>query len=289
MSTTTHTLTTPYAVSPTPLTYGGIDGSRPDWKTTNMHDRGRCHRPSTVKSELLDTGLGSFLSAPEPANPYGRRHFSAGHLRHAEPIAEPAAVGGHYSYYTRRHMDGDNPTSYRRTLKHIPEPQRLDKPQGVRYIPEPHGPPPHINGLKTTPEEVRYARSASAPEPGLPSLGRLGPGLTCLRETDKELIFERVMNRKVRVDQGSYRGLGRAGDTTGSLGAPVRPEVLDPSLYKTLTDSPTFIRFCNSLPPKPAVSPHQRRADAARRMYEAERNQERDLVSKLDIPGVDDD
>ncbi len=88
------------------------------------------------------------------------------------------------------------------------------------------------------------------------------------------------MGRKIRVDLTTYRGAGRAGDLSTSFAPPRRPED-DPTLFKTLKDSPTFTRFVNSLPPKPAVGPHQRRAEELRRAQQAELAAERQLVASL--------
>lgn len=102
----------------------------------------------------------------------------------------------------------------------------------------------------------------------------------------QELSYERAMGRKIRVGQESYRTTGRAGDMSYLTGPQPRPED-EPAFFKTLKDSPTFIRFCNSLPAKPAVSPHQRRAESMKRQQEMERHRERTLVAGLQLPGED--
>ena len=108
-----------------------------------------------------------------------------------------------------------------------------------------------------------------------------------LRETSQELSYERARGRKIRVQQGSYLGSGRAGDMSVSFAPPRRPEE-DATFFKSLKDTPTFLRFCNSLPAKAAVSPHERRADELRRIQEREKQKERELVSTLELPAVGD-
>lgn len=50
------------------------------------------------------------------------------------------------------------------------------------------------------------------------------------------------MGRKVRLGQDTYRGSGRAGDMSQSFAPPKRPEDIDVGFFKSLKDSPTFIR-----------------------------------------------
>lgn len=141
------------------------------------------------------------------------------------------------------------------------------------------------------PEHARSRSGESLPEPGLPRLLR-PPGVNGLRETDKEIVFEQSMGRKVRVGQDTYNGNGRAGDKSLVYGAPKKVEELDPKLFKTLKDSPTFLRFCSTLPAAPSVSPHTRRAAGAERSAAAARDADRSLVATLTVPlpeGCDDD
>ncbi|EFJ50584.1 hypothetical protein VOLCADRAFT_103801 [Volvox carteri f. nagariensis] len=241
--------------------YGEIRGSSPNW-SNNFCDKGRSHL-SGPASDLGSRGLAAWDKAPAPRDPGLRRHYEQ---VCSSSYSEPTVVGGHGSYYGRRTMGDDTEsTTYRRTLKHIPEPVRPERPE----------------------DEVRYRPAGAIPEPPLPRLGR-PDGITGLRETDKEVNFEATMGRKVRVGQDSYRGSGRAGDRSLVYGAPQRVED-DPSYYRSMKDAPTFVRFCNSLPPKPAVSPHQRRDEGARRQAEQERRREAALVSTLTIEGVPDD
>lgn len=123
---------------------------------------------------------------------------------------------------------------------------------------------------------------------GLPRLGRAPQGIQGLRESDKELAFESSLGRKTRVGLNTYHGHGRAGDMSLVYGAPARVED-DAAYFKASKDSPTFLRFCNSLPAKAAVSPHERRMAGEQRAKDLERQRERQLVSTLEIPGVNDD
>lgn len=165
---------------------------------------------------------------------------------------------------------------------------RLCRPEGKRQIPEPYGPPPsHGTGTRMAPEDVRFREPGRAPEPAMPRLSR-PIGICGLRESENELSHERSLGRKVRVDQHSYRGRGRAGDLSTVQSAPLAPQDADPNFFKTLRDSPTFIRFCNTLPPKPAVSPHERRALQVQRAHQQERERDRQLVSSLQLADPED-
>ena len=156
--------------------------------------------------------------------------------------------------------------------------------EGKRSVPEPHGPPPHFISRGPAPNG-HFGESGSADEPALPRLSR-PPGATGLRESDKELSYERAMGRKVRVGQGTFQGSGRAGDMSISFAAPRRPED-NAGFFKSLKDTPTFLRFCNSLPNKIVVSPHERRAAELQRNQNQETQRERDLVATLALPGAD--
>ena len=124
-------------------------------------------------------------------------------------------------------------------------------------------------------------------QPALPRLGRPS-GITGLRTSDRELSYEVAMGRKVRVDGATYRGQGRAGDATGTFAPPRRPEDA-PVFFKSLKDTPTFIRFCNTLPARPAVSPHERRVAEHHRQAEAELAKEQALVAALQLDDPEED
>ncbi|GLC43829.1 hypothetical protein PLESTB_000912700 [Pleodorina starrii] len=264
--------------------YGDVRGSSPSWRS-NFCDNGR-HHLSGPLAELGSQGLAAWDKAPAVPEPALRRHIEQ---PCSSSYAEPTVVGGHTSYYGRRTMgEGIDSNVYRRTLKLIPEPVRPERPEGKRSIPEPYGPmPPAPRGLRPPPDDVRYRPAGALPEPPLPRLGR-PDGITGLRESDKEVVFDATLGRKIRVGQESYRGTGRAGDRSLVYGASGRVED-DPTYYRSMKDAPTFVRFCNSLPPKPAVSPHQRREEGVRRQAEQERRREAELVSTLTIDGVADD
>lgn len=99
----------------------------------------------------------------------------------------------------------------------------------------------------------------------------------------QELSFEKAIGRKVRVGQHTYEGSGRAGDLSAVFGAPKRPED-ESTFFRVAKDSRTYSRFVSNLPAKPAISPHQRREEGSRRMQQAERERERQLVAALPVP-----
>lgn len=69
-------------------------------------------------------------------------------------------------------------------MKYVPEPVQAERPEGKKFIPEPYGPPPKPRGTKPPPDEIRFKQPTTAPEPGMPRLGR--PINTCgLRESDQ--------------------------------------------------------------------------------------------------------
>lgn len=167
----------------------------------------------------------------------------------------------------------------------------LRRPEGKKFLPEPYGPPPQPRGTAPGPDHIANRASGGLPEPGLPRLLR-PPGITGLRESERETVFEQAMGRKVRVGQETYNGSGRAGDKSLVYGAPKRPEELNPGLFRTLKDSPTFLRFCSTLPPPPSASPHARRAAGEQRVAAAAKEADRTLVASLVAPmseGVDDE
>mmetsp|Transcript_14106 Transcript_14106/g.30586 ORF Transcript_14106/g.30586 Transcript_14106/m.30586 type:complete len:283 (-) Transcript_14106:418-1266(-) len=264
-------------------TYGSIAGSSPNWAAANLHDRGRAHASHSAVSELGSTGLqGWYSSSAAPEKPMRRMFEAPSTATYAEPVVQ----GAHTSYYGRRAVS-ESPTAFRRSIRQVadPGPLRPERPEGKRAIAEPYGPGPRAMGTRPPPDDVRFKEAQHAPEPAMPRLSR-PVGLYGLRESDQELSYERAMGRKVRVDHMSYHGTGRAGDKSTSFAPPARPED-DPVFFKTLKDSPTFIRFCSTLPPKPAVSPHERRAASMQRANAREMDQERQLVASLQLPDPD--
>ncbi|PNH04988.1 hypothetical protein TSOC_008796 [Tetrabaena socialis] len=264
--------------------YGEVRGGGPSW-SANFCDRGRTHLQGP-SAQLASQGFSGWEQSPSAPGPSSRRHLEQ---PQSSSYAEPSVQGGHSSYYERRAVGGEGDASgYRRTLKSIPDPVRPERAEGKRTVPEPYGAPPaYPRGTRPPSDEVRFRPAGAAAEPPLPRLGR-PEGITGLRESDKETQFEASLGRKIRVGQDSYRGAGRAGDRSLVYGAPARAEE-DPTYYRSMKDSPTFVRFCNSLPAKPAVSPHQRRDEGMRRAAEEERRRAAALVSTLNIEGVPDD
>lgn len=248
-----------------------------------MQDRGHSRNPGPTSELAASSGLkGWYANGGSTADHRPMR-------RMAEPqagssYAEPVVQGAHSSYYARR-PNNEEPGAFRRSLRPIAEPLHPDRPEGKRSIPEPFGPPPHVSGTMPGPTEIVYRPPGHASEPSMPRLLR-PPGITGLRETDQELSYAREMGQKVRVGQESYRTTGRAGDMSLRYGPTHRPED-DPTFFKSLKDSPTFLRYCNSLPAKPAMSPHERRDMSLRRQYESEVNRERELVASLHLPDPD--
>ncbi|KAG2482972.1 hypothetical protein HYH03_018149 [Edaphochlamys debaryana] len=270
--------------APSAGTYGDVPGSHASWRG-NFCDNGRAH-VSGPPAEFAKQGLSGWEQQPAQRGHPTRRHLEQ---PGSTSYAEPTVVGAHPSYYGRRAVgEGEDGNAYRRAQRAIPDPVRPERPEGKRAIPEPYGAPPgHARGRMPPPDDVRYRPAGAASEPPLPRLGR-PEGITGLRESDKEMGFESSLGRKVRVGQESYKGMGRAGDRSLVYGAPARVED-DPTYYRSMKDSPTFVRFCNSLPAKPAVSPHQRREEGLRRQADQERRQAAALVSTLNIEGVPED
>ena len=87
--------------------------------------------------------------------------------------------------------------------------------------------------------------------------------------------------RKVRVGRDSYQQSGRAGDLSIRTGA--APRVEDESAYRQHTiDSPSFVRFCNSLPKLPEQGPNYRHHAAMQRHDAAMQQTAADDVARLD-------
>lgn len=276
-----------YQLGETGSTYGDIPGSCPDWAKTNLKDKGKSHKaPPSMLSEI---GLHKWHLEPATTSRPSRRKFDERvPVTYAEPIVHGAKGA---AYYERRAQTADG--DYRRSQRYVADPGtlRMDRPEGRRQIPEPKPPGPLATGPRPQPDDQRNREAGRAPEPPLPRLGRLGrpPGINSLRESDQEISFERLFGRKHKVDQGVYQGQGRAGDKTGTFGPPARPED-DPDFFKSLKDTPTFIRFCSTLPAaRLSVSSHERRR--VQQWQDAERavDVERRLVASLNFPeGLDD-
>lgn len=270
-------LNPPYATT-SEAQYGPVRGSAPDWASSAFLDRGRQHTGPASPAELGGSGFqGWYTESQQTGQTRMRRAVDA---PTSACYAEPIVQGAHSTYYTRRALPDDSPGTFRRSLRHVPPIVHDDRPTGKRAIPEPHGAPPRLVSHRTHQDQP----SGHYAEPAMPRLSRPA-GATILRESDQELSYERALGRKIRVGMDTYRGSGRAGDLSQSFAPPRRPED-DAVFFKSLKDSPTFTRFVASLPAKPAVGPHQRRAEELRRQRMTELAAERQLVETLD--GKDD-
>ncbi|KAG1659230.1 hypothetical protein FOA52_008999 [Chlamydomonas sp. UWO 241] len=265
-----------------------IPGSTPNWVQAQFVDGGRQHT-SSAASQLGGTGFKGWTNQPTESDwqRTGRRNFVVGETR---AYAEPVVQGGHNSYITRRAV-GDDASAYRRTLRSLPDPgpQRIDRPEGKRWALEPNGPGPRGGeaGLGHGEFSARTDTGCELPQPGMGRLSR-PVGIDGPRESGVETSYERAMGRKVRVEADGYHGSGRAGDMSGLFGAPKRPED-DATFFKSLKDTPTFIRFRDMLPPAPSVSPHVRRQQELRRNAVAEVDRDRELVAALALADPEED
>ena len=271
-------------VSISSSSYGDIPGSQPSWSGANLRDQGRRHdigKPSL----LAETGLGQWHTLNTPGEKPIRKMFSP---RETPVYAEPIVYGARpqTSYYERRAQTAD--CDYRRSIRAIPDPGplRIEKPLGKRAMPEPKPSGPNSQGKKQIPE-ARFRESNRLSEPLLPRLGR-PEGISNLRESENEFSYERALGRKIRVDTNSLKGQGFAGDRSGGFGPKARPED-DPFFFKSLKDTPTFIRFCSTLPPnRSTVSCHERRAQQQRSQIEHERERMKAEVATLTFEVSDD-
>lgn len=262
--------------------YGEVKGSSADWRSSAFLDKGKSHQAASTSTCTLRGGLGAFVSSAAPPERRLAKHVDG---PQTSCLLEPLPRGGLNAAALQRRALSSDATAYRPTIRIFEPPTYVDRPSGKKLIPEPYGAPPRPEGVQIIPQArpVEYAQ-----EPGMPRLSR-PHGATILRESDQELSYEHAFGRKVRVGQDTYRGAGRAGDTSLSFAPPRRPEDTDPAFFKSLKDAPTFIRFVQSLPPKPAVSPHQRHEAQQRRARETELKAERDLVASLHLPDEEED
>jgi hypothetical protein len=211
--------------------------------------------------------------------------------RQSPAYAEPVVLGARSSqtaYFERRAQTAD--CDYRRSMRAIPDPGplRVEKQMGKKMIPEPNMSGSSAQGKKQMPE-ARFKESNRLSEPSLPRLGR-PEGISNLRESDNEFSYEKAFGRKIRVSPNDLQGKGYAGDQTGSFGPKARPED-DPFFFKSLKDTPTFIRFCSSLNTSrvSSMSSHERRALQQKREKDQEREKMRAEVAVLTFADVNDD
>jgi hypothetical protein len=170
-----------------------------------------------------------------------------------------------------------------------PPPPAPPPPPPLHTQTQPNGPGPRggEGGLGHGEFSARTDTGSEAPQPAMGRLSR-PVGIDGLRESGVETSYERAMGRKVRVEADGYRGSGRAGDMSALYGGPKRPED-DAMFFKSLKDTPTFIRFAASLPPSPGVSPHVRRQQELRRNAVAEVDRDRELVAALALADPEED
>ena len=89
-------------------------------------------------------------------------------------------------------------------------------------------------------------------------------------------------HRKIRVGRDSYAQTGRAGDLSIRTGP--TPRVEDESAYRQhAIDSPSFVRFCKSLPAVPEQGPRQRHEAAVHRQEAAVQQSAAEDVASLDV------
>lgn len=266
--------------------YGDIPGSQSSWSKANFRDQGRRH--NAEPSLLSQTGIGLWNTLPSPGEKPMRKIFPP---RQSPAYAEPVVFGSkatETSYFERRAQTAD--CDYRRSMRQIPDPGplRIEKQLGKKAIPEPKPSGMNAQGKKQIPE-ARFKESDRISEPSLPRLGR-PEGISSLRESVDEFNYERAFGRKIIIDPSSLKGRGYAGDKTGGFGPKGRPED-DPFFFKTLKDTPTFIRFCSSLntsKASSAVSSHERRAFQQKREKELERERMQAEVATLTFEVSDD-
>lgn len=85
----------------------------------------------------------------------------------------------------------------------------------------------------------------------------------------------------MRVGRNSYHQTGRAGDL--SLRTGPTPRVEDESAYRQhIIDSPSFVRFCSSLPKLPEEGPVERHYAAMQRQESALQQSAAEDVARLD-------
>lgn len=154
---------------------------------------------------------------------------------------------------------------------------------GMRVGPRIEPPPKPVQQLPASsygaPGTKPFGGLADDPGASRPPLAR---GFTAAATSQQGPVpLEPVIPRLRKVSPEQYYGTGAAGDMSQSFAPAKRPEDLNPKFYNTLKESPTFLRFVASLPPKPQVSPHQRHAAAARRQRVEEVAAEKKLVASL--------
>jgi hypothetical protein len=101
--------------------YGEVSGSSPSWRA-NFADRGRSHATGPA-ADFGKQGFAGWDASSPVGEPPLRRHIEQpASSSYTEPVVRGTANS---SYYQRR--AGGDAEAYRRTLKHVPEPVRVDR------------------------------------------------------------------------------------------------------------------------------------------------------------------
>uniref|UniRef100_A0A7S0VA26 Uncharacterized protein n=1 Tax=Polytomella parva TaxID=51329 RepID=A0A7S0VA26_9CHLO len=291
--------------------YGAISHSKPEWHLSNFLDRGRQHDVPCPASNFGSGNMESWnASLAPPPRPLRRMFTTSLSSSYVEPVIQNA----HHSYYTRRTLgegatsrsldlprsssmaiEEPNPdliSSFRRSRRSYPNPGplRKERQEGKKALPEPYGPPPHTRGVRLVHSDGSSSSGSQfLAEPSVPRLQRPSSEMTAYRESTGEIVFERAMGRKIRIGIDTYAGAGRAGDfRSGTLGPAARVEDTS-GFFRQLKDTPTFMRFCKSLPPLGQKDLGGRRIQLAVAARRKEMAVERGLVASLpSLPGGSD-
>ncbi|GMH40977.1 hypothetical protein BSKO_08887 [Bryopsis sp. KO-2023] len=285
------TLDDPFARTPAPSAVSPqgdphsqqIEGRTPDWQRNTLRDKGRkkvdCRRRGFVESY----GLKGYYHEPSHEGLPGRRQFESPEA--TKSISGPAVVGGNNTYYLRRSGTSEqDELGYRRCRRATSPPSLKDRQERRRFIKTPQKPPPDGAECPHDPQPPPPQEQVG-PEVPIPRLGHHN-GWNCLRESDREMEFERVLGRKVRLDYQSLKSTGYAGDLTNTYGAAKRSED-DPTFFRIAVESPTFVRFMTNLPANSETSPHKRREMWFRQREESQRLEDAKLVESLGMRGED--
>ena len=242
----------------------------------------------TQRAVLGDKGIKNWYMAPgTPEKTAGILTFEQRPTRIVSLrgcVAEPTLHGANREYFVRRQRDifEDGVPVYRPSIRVVPPAMQVERTDRRRFIPQPH-PEQHVpyGGIRQFPQDTKQpANPSRLPEPEVYRLRRSDPLATCLRQDPKEVVFEQELGRKYNVHPELYRRTGRAGDLTIRSGSEPRNEE-QKVFFATLKDTPSFLRYVASLPPKAASSPHQRRAQWEAKQKRSETQSDRALVSTL--------
>ncbi|KAK9824619.1 hypothetical protein WJX72_011775 [[Myrmecia] bisecta] len=244
----------------------------PNWtlNTLGAGHRGRA-QPSFHPAESLTGGLAKFFAASEPLSFSPRRHH-----RHDPPstaAAEPHILNCNRGYYVRRQANPEG--LYHRHRGSAPPPTISTKHDGKRFVEEPKGLVPRIQGMRQYTELREKPAGQLAQEPQLHHIRRYPA-----RE-GKERSLEESLHRKIAVTRDSYYGTGRAGDLSKLFSPPPRVEDI-PEYQHHCVESPTFLRYCKSLPPRTGVSPLERHMEQLQEKVAKENRRALEAVLQLE-------